>query len=99
MSKHLVEGTPGHAILSKKPTIEVSFEPHPEANPSSREKGLVRFPPNPEPNWGPKPRARQLGEGETLEDRRLKNQGKRKRKNDKEVIGVRTDLGLQSNLC
>ena len=73
-------GTPCHAILSKKPSIEVNFEPHKDANPRSRSQNLTRWQPNPERNWGPKPRAKKSLDDDTLESRRLKNQGKRKRK-------------------
>lgn len=73
-------GSPGHVILSEKPSIEVNFEPHPEANPRSRSQNLVRWQRNPEKDWGPKPRAKKASDVDTLENRRLKNQGKRKRK-------------------
>jgi len=56
--KNLSEASPGYMIMSKAPTSEVSFEPHPEANPRSREANLKRFQINPEANWGPKARAK-----------------------------------------
>ena len=37
---------------------DVSFEIRNDANPPSRQSKLVRFPGNPEPNWGPKARAK-----------------------------------------
>ncbi|XP_045156432.2 tRNA (guanine(26)-N(2))-dimethyltransferase-like [Mercenaria mercenaria] len=79
-------GSSGHAILSVKPSIEVNFEPHPDANPRSRSQNLVRWQPNPERNWGPKPRAKKSYDCDTLESRRLKNQGKRKRKAEEELV-------------
>lgn len=78
--KRIEPGSAGHAILSQEPSIEVNFEPHPDANPRSRSQNLVRWQVNPERNWGPKPRARKSYEGDSLEGRRLQNQGKRKRK-------------------
>lgn len=48
--------SPGAAILSKAPAIQVSFDVKPGANPASRQKKLLRYQANPEANWGPKPR-------------------------------------------
>ena len=48
--------SPGTAILSKEPVIQVSFEVKSAANPASRQKKLLRYQENPEANWGPKPR-------------------------------------------
>lgn len=39
-------------------SFEVNLEKHPDANPPSRKLGLVRFPENPAPFWGPKARAK-----------------------------------------
>eukprot|EP00040_Diaphanoeca_grandis_P030791 m.182775 g.182775 ORF g.182775 m.182775 type:complete len:606 (+) comp32132_c0_seq1:92-1909(+) len=50
--------TAAAAILAQEPTLKVSFERIKEANPASRAKGISRFPPNPEANWGPKARAK-----------------------------------------
>lgn len=79
-SKKNTEGTPGYNILKKKPGVEVSFEPHPNADPQSKKQKLSRFPDAPQRNWGPLPRAKRGYDGESLEERRLKNQGKRKKK-------------------
>ncbi|XP_076443718.1 tRNA (guanine(26)-N(2))-dimethyltransferase-like isoform X2 [Babylonia areolata] len=57
-AKRLTEGSVAQAILSKEPGQEISFAPHSDANPVSRQKGLVRWQQNPERDWGPKPRAR-----------------------------------------
>ncbi|XP_070207861.1 tRNA (guanine(26)-N(2))-dimethyltransferase-like isoform X2 [Littorina saxatilis] len=57
-AKRLTDGSVVQAILQKEPSLQVSFAVHPAANPASRQKGLVRWQQNPEPEWGPKPRAR-----------------------------------------
>lgn len=54
--KRKKEHSPGTAILSKEPVIQVSFKEKPGANPVSRQKKLLRYQENPEANWGPKPR-------------------------------------------
>lgn len=54
--KRRKENSPGAAILSKEPAIQVSFKEKPEANPLSRKNKLLRYQANPEANWGPKPR-------------------------------------------
>ncbi|XP_028390956.1 tRNA (guanine(26)-N(2))-dimethyltransferase-like [Dendronephthya gigantea] len=73
------ENSPGHAILSKPPQTEVSFEFQPGANPTSRQLKMTRFPENPEPEWGPKARARKcVDDSDELADKRKRNQGKRK---------------------
>ena len=41
-------------LLRKEPTLSVNFDIHPKA---VLDKNVMRFPPNPEPNWGPKARA------------------------------------------
>ncbi|KAL8597279.1 hypothetical protein ACOMHN_051590 [Nucella lapillus] len=58
--RRLTEGSVARAILSKPPGRTVSFTPHPQANPASRQQGLVRWQVNPQPHWGPRPRARRL---------------------------------------
>ena len=81
------EGSPGRAIVTKEPKISVSFEVREDANPKSRQKGLVRWQQNPERDWGPKPRAKKGGV-ETLDDRREKGRVKAqaaKRKADTQV--------------
>ncbi|XP_029635655.1 tRNA (guanine(26)-N(2))-dimethyltransferase [Octopus sinensis] len=60
--KRLQPGSVVKAILDKKPTHDVSFEIHPDANPPSRKQGLLRWQINPEPNWGPKPKAKIFNE-------------------------------------
>ena len=57
-AKRLTDGSVAQAILRQEPHLAVSFAAHPSANPASRQKGLVRWQKNPEPEWGPKPRAR-----------------------------------------
>lgn len=53
----LREGSAAATILSKEPSFEADFSIHPDANPPSRKRGLVRWQINPERDWGPKPRA------------------------------------------
>lgn len=79
-SKRRTDGTPAKAILDQEPSIEVSFDLHPNANPKSRLDGLVRFQMNPERDWGPKTKPKKSNPTETLAERRLKGQGRRKRK-------------------
>ena len=77
--KRLTDGSPAKHILDQEPTTEISFYPHPDANPKSRTEGLLRFQINPERGWGPKARPRKTEQVESLEERREKYQGKRKR--------------------
>jgi len=58
--KRMVEGSVSQKILSVEPKTEIDFSPHPEATTPSQIQGLKRFPPNPEANWGPKPRAKRF---------------------------------------
>lgn len=51
--QRLKENTPAANILSKDIEHQCSFQIHPEANPESKKMGLLRFQPNPLPNWGP----------------------------------------------
>ena len=53
----LTDGSPVKIILSKEPSFEAVFEEHPDANPASRRKGLLRWQHNPGKDWGPKARA------------------------------------------
>ncbi|KAK6179775.1 hypothetical protein SNE40_012059 [Patella caerulea] len=77
-SNRLTPGSVAKIILDKPTTHDVSFTLHPDANPESRDQGLIRWQPNPEPEWGPKPRPKKSCDDET--DRREKFQGKRKQK-------------------
>ena len=45
--RHLKEGTPVKALLDQQPQVLANFELHPEANPKSREQGLLRWQMNP----------------------------------------------------
>ncbi|XP_077980664.1 tRNA (guanine(26)-N(2))-dimethyltransferase-like [Glandiceps talaboti] len=74
--ERLTEHSPATVILSKEPSIEVSFEPLPGANARSRKYKLVRFPENPQKYWGPKSRAKKKGV-EPLANKRARLQGKR----------------------
>lgn len=64
-------------IVSSPILSTISFTLHPDAKPPSREKGLLRYQPNPLPFWGPKCRP---GENNLEDDKRIKNQGKKKKK-------------------
>nr|KAG5699570.1 hypothetical protein BaRGS_033766 [Batillaria attramentaria] len=72
-AKRLVEGSVALGILQQPPALQASFLPHPDANPTSRQKGLVRWQQNPEPDWGPKPRARRK-EGKDAKGQNAKTQ-------------------------
>ncbi|XP_002736321.2 tRNA (guanine(26)-N(2))-dimethyltransferase-like [Saccoglossus kowalevskii] len=75
--ERLKEGNPATKILSKEPSIEVSFTTLPSANPRSRKFKLVRFPENPQKYWGPKARAKRKGGSEPIIEKRARLQGKR----------------------
>ncbi|XP_041366560.1 tRNA (guanine(26)-N(2))-dimethyltransferase-like isoform X2 [Gigantopelta aegis] len=76
----LKEGTPVKCILEKEQKHRVSFDLHPDANPKSRQQGLLRWQKNPEREWGPKPRAKKSGNSQTMVECREEKQGKRKAK-------------------
>lgn len=57
-SKKMIPGTPCHRILSAPIENEIDFSLRPDANPLSREMGLLRFPENPAPFWGPGTRSK-----------------------------------------
>ncbi|NWU22618.1 TRM1 dimethyltransferase, partial [Dyaphorophyia castanea] len=60
-----------------------SFELHEDANPSSRRRGLKRFPENPEAFWGPKARAKAGGGlSPSLQEKRERLQNKRRQRQD-----------------
>lgn len=44
-------------LAMSEPAVAVDFSLHKDANPPSRSLKLLRFQPNPMPNWGPKPKA------------------------------------------
>lgn len=73
----LAAGSPAAAILAKEATAEVDFTPHKDARSLSKAQGLKRYPENPEANWGPKARAAKRKAGETMEEKRRRNQGPR----------------------
>jgi len=89
--KNLAEGSPGRTIMSKEPVTEnISFELHDDANPESRKNKMKRFQQNPERNWGPKMRSKTSLLKDKEDEKRIKNQGKTKRKlkngDDEDVI-------------
>lgn len=82
----LQEGSVVKAILDREPKYKISFELHPNANPPSRKQGLLRWQINPEPFWGPRPRARVKEADKTCTDAKKEKNKKRKReKNDRDL--------------
>ena len=77
--RNLAADSPGHHIMNQPPArVNISFEPHPAANPESRRRQLKRFQLNPEPNWGPKMRAKTstvtgLNKQQRNQDRKQRN--------------------------
>ncbi|KAM6288857.1 LOW QUALITY PROTEIN: tRNA (guanine(26)-N(2))-dimethyltransferase, partial [Aegotheles albertisi] len=75
--ERLAETTPAARILAVEPTLQASFALREDANPSSRKRGLKRFPENPEA-FCPKARAREGGgTPPSLQEKRRRLQGKR----------------------
>ena len=64
------------AIMAKEPVIAVDFSLHEGA---ALKVGVIRFPPNPEPNWGPKARAGKRSRGENTDEVNQKKQKKKKK--------------------
>ena len=93
------ENSPGHVILSKPSQTEVSFEFKPGANPTSRQLKMTRYPENPEPEWGPRARARKNVESEELAKKRKRNQGKRKATGDEENLKKFECKRFKQGLC
>ncbi|NXX77384.1 TRM1 dimethyltransferase, partial [Urocolius indicus] len=56
--ERLADTTPASRILAVEPKLQASFTLRDDANPSSRKRGLKRFPENPEAFWGPKAKAK-----------------------------------------
>uniref|UniRef100_A0A8C0HG95 tRNA (guanine(26)-N(2))-dimethyltransferase n=1 Tax=Buteo japonicus TaxID=224669 RepID=A0A8C0HG95_9AVES len=74
---------PASRILSVEPTLQASFTLRDDANPSSRKRGLKRFPENPEAFWGPKARAKAGGGiSPSLQEKRKRHQNKRTERTD-----------------
>lgn len=81
--ERLPDSSPAARILSVEPTLQASFALHEDANPSSRKRGLKRFPENPEAFWGPKARAKPGGGlAPSLQEKRERLQNKRKQRPD-----------------
>ncbi|KAL4430759.1 hypothetical protein ABPG75_006015 [Micractinium tetrahymenae] len=49
-------GSPAEAILSREPELKADFSRAQQAMSKARQKGVPRYLPNPEANWGPKAR-------------------------------------------
>lgn len=93
--KRLQPGSVVKAILDKKATHDVSFEIHPDANPPSRKQGLLRWQINPEPNWGPKPKAKIFNENQLESKSKTIKVNKRKH----EKVNTSTLMIIQIVLC
>eukprot|EP00123_Amoebidium_parasiticum_P015566 comp23035_c2_seq2/m.36836 comp23035_c2_seq2/g.36836 ORF comp23035_c2_seq2/g.36836 comp23035_c2_seq2/m.36836 type:complete len:553 (-) comp23035_c2_seq2:78-1736(-) len=80
--KNIKPNSPAAVLLAKEPTLQFDFTELPGAQPKSRAMHLKRSPDNPQPNWGPRARAkkRKAGEGvdpmEEMVAKRSKNQGR-----------------------
>ncbi|KAM9514139.1 LOW QUALITY PROTEIN: tRNA (guanine(26)-N(2))-dimethyltransferase [Guaruba guarouba] len=76
--ERLADTSPAARILAVEPTLQASFAIRADANPSSRKRGLKRFPENPEAFWGPKARAKAGGGiSPSLQEKRKQLQNKR----------------------
>ncbi|KAM6307823.1 LOW QUALITY PROTEIN: tRNA (guanine(26)-N(2))-dimethyltransferase [Podargus strigoides] len=75
--ERLAETSPAARILAVEPTLQASFALRDDANPSSRKRGLKRFPENPEAFWGPKAKAKAGGGIPSLQEKRQRHQNKR----------------------
>ncbi|XP_032533229.1 tRNA (guanine(26)-N(2))-dimethyltransferase [Chiroxiphia lanceolata] len=81
--ERLPDTSPAARILSVEPTLQASFALRDDANPSSRKRGLKRFPENPEAFWGPKARAKAGGGiSPSLQEKRKRLQNKRTERPD-----------------
>jgi tRNA (guanine26-N2/guanine27-N2)-dimethyltransferase len=73
-------GSVAEKIIAVEPSIEVDFS-IPKGMKLSREQGVARFPVNPQPNWGPKPKAsghKRKAEGDAktpLDEKKSKAEG------------------------
>ena len=73
---NLNEKSPGFQILSKKAIHSICFDIHENAEPLSKEMNFLRYQVNPEPDWGPRSLPSKM------DDKRIRNQGKRSRSKD-----------------
>ncbi|XP_074023361.1 tRNA (guanine(26)-N(2))-dimethyltransferase [Numenius arquata] len=81
--ERLAETSPASRILAVEPTLQASFALRDDANPSSRKRGLKRFPENPEAFWGPKAKAKAGGGiSPSLQEKRKRHQNKRTERTD-----------------
>ncbi|XP_014118292.1 PREDICTED: tRNA (guanine(26)-N(2))-dimethyltransferase [Pseudopodoces humilis] len=81
--ERLPDSSPAARLLSAEARLQASFALHEDANPSSRKRGLKRFPENPEAFWGPKARAKAGGGvAPSLQEKRERLQNKRGQRPD-----------------
>ncbi|XP_046746811.1 probable tRNA (guanine(26)-N(2))-dimethyltransferase [Diprion similis] len=64
------------AILNTSSSHEISFQPHPLANPASRQKKLARFQKNPTAYWGPGTKSTMMVQTKDSILKKKKNQNK-----------------------
>ena len=83
----LQSDSPAINILVTPITTSISFDIHPLANPTSRQKHLTRFQPNPTVNWGPGTRSTTIINLETASKdlKRIKNQNKNSKKEKQQL--------------
>ena len=89
-------GTPGFNILSKSiETANIDLQIRNDANPLSREQKFLRYQVNPTRNWGPG--VRDSVNSSAVLEKRLKNQGRRKRdRKDEDKVLVEQEGGDHS---
>lgn len=86
------------AIMSKESSIKVSFEPHADAEPSSRKNNLLRFQINPTRNWGPKSKATSSVNQNNEEEKQQKGKHKRKKRTEAVNVGNKKSKGEENNV-
>ena len=80
------EGSVAYNILKQDIKFKANFTPHPDANPPSRRKGLLRWQINPMKDWGPKPKA---GREEKVQEKKRKAEATREKANKIRILEVR----------
>uniref|UniRef100_T1J0H2 tRNA (guanine(26)-N(2))-dimethyltransferase n=1 Tax=Strigamia maritima TaxID=126957 RepID=T1J0H2_STRMM len=75
--------SPASRIMAGTSSIEVNWDFHPQARPESKERSLLRYQHNPEPNWGPKSKSTtNLGDEEIKKKLKQDKRQKRPRSSD-----------------
>ncbi|GAB1600684.1 tRNA (guanine(26)-N(2))-dimethyltransferase-like [Argonauta hians] len=97
--KRLLPGSVTKAILDKEITHNVSFEIHPDANPPSRKQGLLRWQVNPEPFWGPRPKAKIFTENPVESKPKADKTNKRKSDKPERDLKMYTCKNMKTGKC